>query len=441
MNIKEFIKNFLIQEVFVSPKKYRNTEELFKREIGPILEKDKKGTYGITFIEIPKIGINPKSPDQYNTPLGIYFYPIQDDAIRVQFMSYDLPFAADSKYIGLFRFKNPANVVHLDYSSQVMEKMTEDFIKKVLIPEYRRRWKLQNPDEEIEKWMKEDLIVSSGNWISTINEKYNDAAEFWALTKLKTGSISEWTKRFIKFGVDGVVDYGAGIIHKNEPIQGVAFNLSFIETVAIFENPTFFQANTADMIEKFKEASTEEKIDAMIAQSKDRWDEFGQILDDSDEILDFNKKLFSTIPKEERKDVYSKLANSDINRKLLLTVFKLLSDGEKLEALRANPDDITGPFFAALNIKDQEKVWNSFDKKYKLAFFVYLNQSLQQKYITVFDPEEMVDIILNRVRRKDKDVLIQSLKKKSPDVYDEIVNTLRVWKKHKLDVSEVPSWL
>ena len=64
--------------------------------------------YFMQFSDINKLGINPSS--KYNTPLGIYSYPITKQIFRL-FTKGKLPFAQDRKYIIVFKPKEDKNVI------------------------------------------------------------------------------------------------------------------------------------------------------------------------------------------------------------------------------------------------------------------------------------------------------------------------------------------
>lgn len=117
--------------------------QLFEKEqfsdIIKEIEKYNNDGYYISFTNIDKIGINPKS--KYNTPIGIYSYPVIDeiyDNIKSkQSFSKGTPFAGDAKYIWLFSPKNKENGLYLgknytgdDYYND-LEKL-EDYMTDVL---------------------------------------------------------------------------------------------------------------------------------------------------------------------------------------------------------------------------------------------------------------------------------------------------------------------
>ena len=68
----------------------------------------------ITFTEIDKLGINPKS--EFNTPIGIYCYPLKEIWVEYDIESKEsigkvVPFAGKHPYIWLIEKKNNTNFI------------------------------------------------------------------------------------------------------------------------------------------------------------------------------------------------------------------------------------------------------------------------------------------------------------------------------------------
>jgi len=66
-------------------------------------------THYITFSDVNKVGINPKSP--YGTPLGIYTYPV-NDVILDQLSQGKIPFASERKFIHLITPREGSKILH-----------------------------------------------------------------------------------------------------------------------------------------------------------------------------------------------------------------------------------------------------------------------------------------------------------------------------------------
>ncbi len=192
-----------------NPIKNKRTTTLY--ELGKY--KDDEDIF-ISFTELQKLGINPST--KYSTPIGIYSYPlkevweqyIQDGGISA------VPFAADKPYISIFKPKNKDRILNLD-SFNIGEELSK-MIKMF--------------------GMSPRLIKAIQKGESTARDK-TDSSRFWNITRLFVdGNIASWTKLFVNLGWEGVIDYGNGVIHPNEPVQAVFFNKSFVTQIDLIEN-------------------------------------------------------------------------------------------------------------------------------------------------------------------------------------------------------------
>ena len=66
-------------------------------------------THYITFSDVNKVGVNPKS--SFETPLGIYTYPV-NDVILDQLTKGKIPFASERKFMHLVKPREGANILH-----------------------------------------------------------------------------------------------------------------------------------------------------------------------------------------------------------------------------------------------------------------------------------------------------------------------------------------
>jgi hypothetical protein len=198
----------------------------------------------VSFTQIDKLGINPQS--LYNTPLGIYAYPMHYVMeIGGDSNMSDLPFAGGSDYVNLFSIKG--NVIDINNFSESDLLKYLDKIKLVIAKEHRVKSgtkefeDINNIIDDIEE--KSDYLASrsipGGRFWYIIKEstayfgKYKNI-EWKFLTKKydKLGDISFatkrysifWNKLFREIGIDAAVDMGDGIIHSSEPTQMVVFN-------------------------------------------------------------------------------------------------------------------------------------------------------------------------------------------------------------------------
>lgn len=190
-----------------------------------------KENYYISFTEIDKIGINPRS--KYDTPLGIYTYPIKQIWKEYEIDKYKrlkgaIPFAGGSPYIWVIKPKSNKNVLHMDtYTDEQYQR-----------DKYRLwRDRANNPNN-----YKYPLSRS----IFDANVKtYEDNARFqtpmgklWNVTRniaynqRKGKGNVQWNavlRKVLKY--DGMTDSGNKYIHKFEPIQAVFFSTSSFSVV------------------------------------------------------------------------------------------------------------------------------------------------------------------------------------------------------------------
>lgn len=156
---------------------------------------------GVRMASIPKLGLNPKS--DYDTPVGICFYPADYYVRTKSEKNYKLPLHDEMKYIQIFTWGD-ASVLDL-------KSMTSELYNELL----ERLMKMYDPD----------LV-----W--QYNEESNEealhkkllAGRFWYVTwMLVKKDPRKWNRLFRNLGYDVVVDNGQGIIHRNEPTQGIIF--------------------------------------------------------------------------------------------------------------------------------------------------------------------------------------------------------------------------
>ncbi len=84
----------------------------------------------ISYTSIDKIGINPKS--SYNTPFGIYTYPLKGtiwNEIEKAKDSHAVPFAGDNPYIWILKSKNKSKFVKDLYKDYTSKDYDEDMNK------------------------------------------------------------------------------------------------------------------------------------------------------------------------------------------------------------------------------------------------------------------------------------------------------------------------
>lgn len=156
---------------------------------------------------INKIGINPQS--QYNTPIGIYSYPLTQEYYE-KLVKNKLPFAGNQRYINLFSISDSVN--NLSYYDN-------------LSSDYKKLSQIYNNIEEVAK-----------NAFDTAYKR-NDVSKFWNLTRILSKNAIKWNALLRNLGYTNFYDPGDGVIHINEPTQFVVLDPRIIIPIESFENP------------------------------------------------------------------------------------------------------------------------------------------------------------------------------------------------------------
>ena len=184
--------------------------------------------YAFTMITIPKIGINPGT--KYNTPAGIYCYPL-DDVRYEELMDNNLPFMSRAPYIGLVKlnwnakwltFRRYGGRDPFNGNEQEEERVTE-FLKK------RYNFDISQASE------------TPRHWDHSPNARIFDMTYFCSKIQAETSGTKPtfmWANILRELGYDGVYDEGSGIIHTAEETQLVCLSAQSYEKVGIYETAT-----------------------------------------------------------------------------------------------------------------------------------------------------------------------------------------------------------
>lgn len=198
-------------------------------------EKDPKNTF-VSMTTVDKLGINPQS--EYNTPIGVYSYPAQFVLDTAKITMRDLPFAGDAPYVNIFNASG--NILVLTDMTEVGYADYCKKIRKIFVSEYVDNNFSETEDESARAAnIQMNKIMSDAPYESNVSRLYG--GRLWYVTYRVSKEIaalrgtksvpSIWNKIFRSIGIHGCVDYGAGIIHENEPIQAVFFSTEGIHDV------------------------------------------------------------------------------------------------------------------------------------------------------------------------------------------------------------------
>jgi hypothetical protein len=307
----------------------------------------------ISFTQLPKLGINPRS--HYNTPLGIYAYPA-DYVVASTHGRYSmatLPFAGKQPYANIFQGRG--NIVHLNTMSIQDESLYNnklwayanrlpktDFTKHYAPP--GKDWPdiVDNTINAADDYARESRSPGGRLWYTT-----------WKLsgyieTYLKKPASLAWNELFRQvLGIDGCVDTGKGIIHPSEPTQAVFFSLGATKLITTVQNKYSPEQMSAGEERGYKMKEQLEILrDAL--EEKDYGTIMWQILQDraiDGENFD-SKYLMKYIPKDVRYLLYK-----DYKSGLALDLGKKLKADEFLYSLSQDPKIITYS-----QIKNHEKL-------------------------------------------------------------------------------------
>ncbi len=168
--------------------------------------------YVVTMTELPKVGVNPGS--DYNTPIGIYFYPGKYYLARA--LRGGLPFQYDAPYIQILKLTTDQildleKVTSASYDQAVKKLLSLDLVTRLspgnqskiqqFQQESARRTRVKRPGGQL--WY---VLWQTSN---LLEEEYHKSSHV----------IWNWILRQLGYKV--VMDPGLRIIHQNEPTQGL----------------------------------------------------------------------------------------------------------------------------------------------------------------------------------------------------------------------------
>jgi hypothetical protein len=365
----------------------------------------------VTFTMIDKVGINPKS--KYDTPLGIYFYPI-DYVIHKEM---DVPFAGDQPYLNVCEFTRPEKILHMtsDVNNQKGLDLLNVFAKEEVDLAIER---LENNYELRSNYSKLWLVtreIAKKRAIFT-----SDSLDVYYGGEEKTNEAVLWNANLRKCGIDGFVDHNTKTIHENEPTQGVVFTGTALRRILVIpqilkkplpdinkipvhqienllKNKNLFNSD----IEKFlDDAENKDEIARIIIQYKP-------------ELSDEN--VFTLLAYAENKDEIARILGSDnINKLDIDSVFHLLKDANEKEKMaeilgKANIDKLTD--------------WYVFNLLYYKKNKGQMARILGPENINKLSDDD-VENLLSRGSESDRGVMRQILRKYYTGTNQEVISLL-----------------
>lgn len=247
--------------------KWRETNfsrELTKEKLANILSSNKIENLfvhfdnGVTDKSVPQATFNPQTT--YNTPIGIYAYPMsyvknklipkKDD---LTFGDSGIPFASEFKWVYIYKAKNDSQVytferaikeglfeksISLLYDSHPSEKIFDTLLSAADVDNIKLDPKnsidLKNLIEK-KQTIPKDFIKLTGKGASAINKAHLWWFFLYQIFNKNKVSVTVFLQN--KLNVKILVDNGAGIIHENEPAQVIIFNPAYVDLISVELNP------------------------------------------------------------------------------------------------------------------------------------------------------------------------------------------------------------
>lgn len=174
--------------------------------------KNELALYAVTMTEIPKVGVNPSS--DYDTPIGIYFYPAEYYLKKV--VRGRLPFQHNAPYIQILKFTTD----QILYVGEITAADYERDVKK--IQSLNLLSGLSPGDQQvIERLHQESArkarVKTPGGQLWYVTWKLSDLLE----KKYHKASHTIWNWLLRQLGYKLVIDRGSKIVHPSEPTQGL----------------------------------------------------------------------------------------------------------------------------------------------------------------------------------------------------------------------------
>jgi hypothetical protein len=188
--------------------------------------------YAFTMTQLNKVGVNPGS--EYNTPLGVYFYPLTHKMYK-SLIDDDLPFAGQMENVNLVKLNNLDSPkwlrvsdrnqsINLEALQMKAYNFFDDSNKKIARVE-DNEYTFETALERWGRWTKRESKFSSTSLL------FSFCAFLIKKVDLKSSSSKvapgrRFNQVLRHLGFIGVYDGGKGVIHENEPEQLVALEPS-----------------------------------------------------------------------------------------------------------------------------------------------------------------------------------------------------------------------
>ncbi|MDX8383313.1 MAG: hypothetical protein R8M45_04470 [Ghiorsea sp.] len=204
----------------------------------------------ISFTDVDKIGINPNST--YNTPIGIYTYPLKEiwKGFNHKSRRVDVPFAQYSEHIWIIKPRG----------GKFVKDLYKDYNSKSYDTDMDKIRKIYSSVKNIE------AIIDEGTKTAKVR---NPVSSFWNVTKMLGSEINSskpyvgWNTVMRKLGYSGFADKsGKSIIHESEPIQAVFLSVKSFTVVKEILNKWYPSSDKAMLMNGILSDDKNERQDA-----------------------------------------------------------------------------------------------------------------------------------------------------------------------------------
>ncbi len=433
-----------------------NYQPIISKQIEQFVNKY-KGQEDLLFIsfrrDINVTFINPKNV--YGTPTGIYTYPwlnFYDNIFEKYVKNYlipdtsiEIPYQGSARYIFLYKLKSNQGVL----TNQTTYNDTLPYANKLFNLVKNNEYALEIVNTYINDY--ERYITDYYNYNEYARTSFGDVHKFWILLylvgeKITKGKTQDTIGNLCRnIGVNGFVDFGAGYIHPNEPMQAVFFrgrelfdDIKIIDTQkqkiytqnldAIFNDEDFIKNLDADRLENLLSN----------ARNKSRSEDFNQIflklisnIDNAPIDSIFN--LFRYAPTVDIKNqlINKLLKNNDFLEKVKdydFNYFLNNLNNEQLKYVLLNKPNIILEYGYEINktilkfIKEDKDLFEIYNKIAKE--FYRKEKYIPSDYFWFLRDEEINKIFLDPKNRTDLQTFIWSI---STDDIDALKNIKKLF--------------
>jgi hypothetical protein len=223
----------------------------------------------VSFSEIPKVGINPKSSyytdpviSNESTPVGIYAYPLKYvlDNVQEKDDFESLPYGGDRRYLLILKPKSKVidlpSLTHYDleyFIDMLRKKIGEEETEQALWSATLGHRKNLPPGKQF--WLLTQFLARelSGGKMSIPPEKSKNVQRDRQLAH-RSGVVWNWLLK--KIGIGAILDTN-GYIFTSEPVQMVFIDVTDIEVVDTIENLTSVRKDKARSERKIEKRTWE----------------------------------------------------------------------------------------------------------------------------------------------------------------------------------------